>query len=52
MIQKPNIKFTDAGTTSMKNMSPNSLFFPTENQDSVYGQNKATCGSPGKWTIT
>ena len=32
VIQKPNIKFTDADTISMKNTSPNSLFFPIENQ--------------------
>ena len=32
VIQKPNIKFADATTISMKNTSPNSLHFPTENQ--------------------
>ena len=30
MIQKPNIKFTDAATISMKKNSPNAFFFPTE----------------------
>ena len=31
VIQKPKIKFIDVGTISMKNPSPNSLCFPTEN---------------------
>ena len=31
VIQKPNIKFTDAAKISMRNLSPNSLCFPTEN---------------------
>ena len=50
------IKFTDATIISMDNTSPNSFFFPTENQfqnlDSVWGQNRAACGGPRKWTIT
>ena len=45
VIQKHKIKFIDAATTSMKNMSPNSLCFPTENQiqtkSKVWGQNLA-----------
>ena len=32
VIQNPNIKFIDAATISMKNPSPNSLCFSTENQ--------------------
>ena len=32
VIQKPNIKFTDAATTSMKDLSPNSLCFPIKNR--------------------
>ena len=46
LIQKPNIKFTDAATTSMKDTSPKSLIFPIENQSqdpaSVQDQNRAT----------
>ena len=53
---KAYIKFTNAVIISMENTSPNSLFFPTENQsqnlDSIWGQNKAAYGSPEKWTIT
>ena len=45
MIQKPNIKFTDATTTSMKGTSPESLIFLIENQSqdpaSVQDQNRA-----------
>ena len=36
MIQKPNMKFTDAATLSMKNTSPNSYFFPIENQSQIW----------------
>ena len=32
VIQKPNIKFSDAATISMEDTSPVSLFFLTENQ--------------------
>ena len=32
VIQKPNIKFSDAATISMKGTSPISIFFPTGNQ--------------------
>ena len=53
---KAYINFIDAAIIFMKNTSPNSLFYKTYNQshnpDSVWGQNRATCGSPGKWTIT
>ena len=53
---KAYIKFTDADIISIQNTSPNSLFFPTRNHsrnlDSVWGQNRATYGSPEKWTIT
>ena len=53
---KSYIKFTDVAIISMENTSPNSLFFPTgnhsQNLDSVWGQNRVACGSPGKWTIT
>ena len=31
VIQMPNIKFIDAATISMENLSPNSLRFPAEN---------------------
>ena len=31
VIEKPNIKFTNATTTSMKDTSPKSLIFQTEN---------------------
>ena len=56
VIQNPNIKFPDRATISLKDTSPNSHFFPTENQsqnlDSSFGQNRATCGSPVKQIIT
>ena len=56
MIQNPNIKFSDRVTIFLKDTSPNSHFFLTENQsqnlDSRFDQNKAGCGSPGKQTIT
>ena len=32
MIQKPNIKYSDRDKIPLKNNSPNSHFFPTENQ--------------------
>ena len=37
MIQKPNIKFSDRAISSLKNPSPNSLFFPAENQSQKPG---------------
>ena len=47
MIQKPNIKFTDVAIISMKDISPISPFFPTENQsqnlDSMWGHLYITC---------
>ena len=52
---KAYIKLTDASIFSMENTSLNSLFFPigsqSQNLNSVWGQNRAACGSPGKWTI-
>ena len=56
MIQKPNIKFSDRATISLKDTSPNSPFFQPKinpkNLDSRFGQNRAACDSPRKWTIT
>ena len=53
---KAYINFTNATIIFMKNTSPNSLFFSIGNQsqnlDSVWGQNRATCGSPEKLIIT
>ena len=47
MIQKPRIKFTDVATISMKETSPISQFFLTENQsknmDSMWGHFHITC---------
>ena len=52
---KAYIYFIDVAIISMKKTSPNSLFFPIGNQsqnlDSEWGQNRAACGSLGKWTI-
>ena len=57
MIKNPNIKFSDRATISLKDTSPNSLTFSQpkispKNLDSRFGQNRAACGSPEKWTIT
>ena len=56
VIQKPNIKLSDRATSSLKDASPNSHFFPVENQsqnlNSRFGRNRAAWGSPGKRTIT
>ena len=56
MIKKPNINFSDRDTISLKDTSPNSHFsqlkISPKNMDSRFGQNRAACGSPGKWTIT
>ena len=45
VIQKPNIKFSDMDTISLKDDSQNSYFFPIENQprklDIIKGQNRA-----------
>ena len=54
---KAYTKFKNVAIISMKNTSLNSLFFLTNNQSqnldsSVYGQNRAACGSPRKRTIT
>ena len=49
VIQKPNIKFINAATNSMNNMSQNSLYFPTENQFKNFGHkqlNSLSYGSP------
>ena len=35
VIQRHNIKFTDTSTIYVKNSSPNSLNFPTENQSQI-----------------
>ena len=40
MIKKPKINFTDVSTISIKDISPISPFFPTENQS----QNWIVCG--------
>ena len=56
MIQNPKIKLSDRATISLKDTSPNSHFFPIENQsqsiESRCSPNRAVCGSPGKRTIT
>ena len=56
MIQNPKINFLDIATIVLKDTSPNSYFFLTENQsqnlDSRFGQNRAAYGSPEKRTIT
>ena len=53
---KSYINFIDDAIISMENTSPNSLYLSIGNQfqnvDSVWGQNRAACGSPEKWTIT
>ena len=56
MIQNPNLNFSYRDIVSLKDASPNSHFFPTENQsknlDNRFDQNRPTCGSLEKWTIT
>ena len=52
VIKKPNINFSDRATISLKVTSPNSHFFLIKNLDRRFGQNRATCGSAGKQTIT
>ena len=56
MIQKSNIKFSYRDTSFLKDTSPNSQFFSAEispkNLDSMFGQNRATCDSLEKRTIT
>ena len=53
MIQKPNIKFTDADTISMKDTSPIFPFFKIENQyqnlDSMWGHFHITCQQKKTW---
>ena len=53
VIQKPNIKFIDASTTSMKDMSPKSLIFLIKNLSqgpaSVQDQNRAAFSHSKIW---
>ena len=56
VIQKPNIKFSDKATSSLKDASPNSYFFPSQKSvpktwivGSVkIGQLRTAWGGPGK----